>query len=476
VVLLPALLRRPVPCPENPALADRFLPWRCRRRVSIDSLEQYELKKQRVVSQLHHAAGTVCLNKKDSNLFRNRDQKKYTRLDVRNLNQVITIDTEKQLARVEGMAPFDAVVDATLSRGFMPCVVPELKSITVGGAISGVGIESSSFKYGFVHESVEEMDILLSDGSLVTCTKTNEHKDLFFGIPNSYGTFGYILSATIRLVPVKPFVKLTHKRFAKVEDFFAAITTGVNGQHDFIDGVVFSENELYLTLGEFVDSAPYTSNYTYMKIYYKSIQKRKTDYLSIHNYIWRWDTDWFWCSQVFGVQNPILRFLTGKWTLHSRFYLKLGRINKKLDILSTIKKLFNIRTESIIQDVEIPIEHAAEYLQFQLREIPVRPVWVCPMKSTALPFDLYKTRPESLYINFGFWQVIKTVKENGYYNKLIENKVEDLKGKKTLYSESYYSEDTFWKLYNRDSYFKLKEKYDTKGMFENLYQKCVLKR
>jgi len=374
------------------------------------------------------------------------------------------------------MTPFDTVVRETLPHGFMPCVVPELKSITVGGAISGVGIESSSFKYGFVHEAVEEMDILLSDGSLVTCTKTNEHKDLFFGIPNSYGTFGYILSAVIRLVPVKPFVKLTHRHFTKVEDFFAAITASVNGQHDFIDGVVFSENELYLTLGEFVDSAPYASNYTYMEIYYKSIQKRKTDYLSTRDYIWRWDTDWFWCSQVFGVQNPILRFLTGKWTLHSRFYLKLGRINKKLNFLSTIKKLFSIRTESIIQDVEIPIEHAAEYLQFQLNEIPVRPVWICPMKSTALTFDLYRTKPESLYINFGFWQVIKTEKENGYYNELIEKKVEDLAGKKSLYSESYYSEDTFWEIYNRDSYFKLKEKYDTKGMFKNLYQKCVLKK
>ncbi len=374
------------------------------------------------------------------------------------------------------MTSFGTVVRETLPHGFMPCVVPELKSITVGGAISGVGIESSSFKYGFVHETVEEMEVLLSDGSVVACTKANEHKDLFFVIPNSYGTFGYILSATIRLVPVKPFVKLTHRHFTKPEDFLAAITASVNGHYDFIDGVVFSEEDLYLTLGEFVDTVPYTSKYTYMKIYYRSIQKRKTDYLSTRDYIWRWDTDWFWCSRVFGAQNPILRFLTGKWTLNSRFYLKLGRINKKLNFLSTIKNLFSIKTESIIQDVEIPIEHAAEYLQFQLKEIPVRPVWICPMKSTALPFDLYWTKPESLYINFGFWQVIKTAQENGYYNTLIEKKVEDLAGKKSLYSESYYSEDTFWEIYNRDSYFKLKEKYDTKGVLKNLYQKCVLKR
>jgi len=418
----------------------------------------------------------VGLNKRDSNLFRERHRRKHTRLDVRDLNRVIAIDTENQLARVEGMTPYDAVVDAALPHGLMPCVVPELKSITVGGAISGVGIESSSFKYGFVHETVETMDILLSDGRVVTATKTNEYHDLFFGFPNSYGTLGYILSAVIRLIPVKPFVKLTHIRFNDIEEYFNTVKSRCRESYDFIDGVVFAEKELYLTLGQFTDSAPYTSDYTAMQIYYKSIRTRDTDYLSTRDYIWRWDSDWFWCSRVFGVQHPLIRALFGKRILNSRFYMKLGRINKRLQFLSTIKKLFRIQTESIIQDVEVPIEHAADYLRFQLKVIPVTPVWICPMQSTAQQFDLYITKPESLYINFGFWQIIKSTHPAGYFNKLIEEKVETLRGRKSLYSESYYPEEKFWELYNKEAYFTLKEKYDKRGMFKNLYQKCVLKR
>ena len=36
--------------------------------------------------------------------------------------------------------------------------------------------------------------MLLPDGDIVVCTPTNEHSDLFFGFPNSYGTLGYALA------------------------------------------------------------------------------------------------------------------------------------------------------------------------------------------------------------------------------------------------------------------------------------------
>ena len=36
----------------------------------------------------------------------------------------------------------------------MPAVVPQLKSITLGGAVAGVGIEATSFRYGLVHDTI----------------------------------------------------------------------------------------------------------------------------------------------------------------------------------------------------------------------------------------------------------------------------------------------------------------------------------
>ena len=105
------------------------------------------------------------------------------------------------------MITYADLVDATLDHGYMPMVVPQLKSITIGGAVAGVGIESTSFRHGLPHETVLEMDVLLSDGSVVTCSPDNEYSDLYYGIPNSYGTLGYVLKLKTPALPVKPYVK-----------------------------------------------------------------------------------------------------------------------------------------------------------------------------------------------------------------------------------------------------------------------------
>ena len=81
-----------------------------------------------------------------------------------------------------------------------------------------------------------------------------------------------------------------------------------------------------------------------------------------------------------------------------------------------------------------------------------------------------------LYINFGFWDIVKTKHKDGHYNKRIERKVRELKGKKSLYSTSFYTEKEFWGLYNKKEYNKLKAKYDPGRVLKNLYEKCVMRR
>ena len=61
----------------------------------------------------------------------------------------------------------------------------------------------------------------------------------------------------------------------------------------------------------------------------------------------------------------------------------------------------------------------------------------------------------------------------GHFNRLIEDKVRELGGVKSLYSDSYYDEETFWNLYDGVEYFRLKRKYDPEGRLRNLYEKCV---
>jgi FAD/FMN-containing dehydrogenase len=418
------------------------------------------------IDQARTLGKRIGLRKSTSNLFRHRAPAGKHLIDVRPFNRVLAIDAERMTAHVEGMITYQALVDQTLKYGLLPAVVPQLKTITVGGAVSGLGIESSSFKFGLVHETIERMEILLSDGRLLACS-CREHPDLFYGFPNSYGTLGYALGLTVRLIPAKPYVHLTHTRFTDPESYFARIVERANSAVDYLDGTIFSRREMYLTEGEFVDDAPAVSDYTYMDIYYKSIQRKPEDWLTAKDYIWRWDTDWFWCSKHFHVQKPALRRLF-KWALNSRTYQRIMRLSYSVLPDSG-------GTESVIQDVDIPIGRASEFFDFLLSEIAISPVWMCPFKTrdSVRTWDLSPLQPGQMYVNFGFWDVIPSTHEKGYFNRKIERKTMELGGAKGLYSSAWYDETEFWSIYDQPRYTQLKQTYDPHGVFPDLYSKCV---
>ena len=445
------------------------------------SQQEYADKRARVVTAIRatNAADPLALEKSTSNLFRQRVQARVHRLDLRDFNHVIRVDEREQFAEVEGLTTYEDLVRETLPFRLMPTVVPQLKSITIGGAIAGIGIESSSFKYGFVHETVQELEILLSDGRVVVATNANEYSDLFFGFPNSYGTLGYVLKLKVKLVPIKPYVKLTHHRYSDWEQYFRELARLCSERSvDFIDGAMFHDKELYITTGEFIDHAEWISDYTYRQMYYQSIRQKKTDFLTADDYLWRWDTDWFWCSKQFFLQYSVMRWLWGKERLSSATYWKVLKWFRHSRAAQWVARAIRGRQEAVIQDVEVPIEHAPEFAQFFHEEIGIKPVWICPVTAynPSASYSLYSMKPHKLYVNFGFWDAVKTDHEEGYFNKAIEAKVRKLDGQKSLYSTSFYSREEFGELYNERGYRRLKTRYDSTGKLNNLYEKCVLKK
>ena len=125
---------------------------------------------------------------------------------------------------------------------------------------------------------------------------------------------------------------------------------------DYLDGVVFSRSESYLTLGTLTDEPGPTSDYTGQQIYYRSIRQRTTDRLTIHDYLWRWDTDWFWCSRAFGAQQPLVRRLWPKRLRRSSFYWKLVALDRRFDIADRIERLHHRPPlERVVQDIEVPV-------------------------------------------------------------------------------------------------------------------------
>ncbi len=434
----------------------------------------------------------VRLAKRTSNLFRPRERTGAPGLDVSGLDQVLRVDPVGRTAVVQGMTTYEHLVDATLAHGLMPMVVPQLKTITLGGAVTGLGIESSSWRRGLPHESVLSMQVLTGSGAVVTAEPDGPDAELFHAFPNSYGTLGYALRLTIELEQVQPYVHVRHVRFGDVEQLTTAIgeviaTHEWRGEAvDFVDGTVFGADEAYLSLGSWATTAPYTSDYTGQQVYYRSIQQRGEDWLTVRDYLWRWDTDWFWCSRVFGVQNPrIRRWVPRRW-LRSDKYQKLVGLENRLHVKARIDQRRGLPArERVVQDVEIPLERTADFVRWFLAEVPVEPIWLCPLRLrrpvAGTPdgqWPLYPLAADSTYVNIGFWSTVAIAPGDldGDVNRRIEAAVADHGGHKSLYSDAYYSPQEFWRSYGEDAYRRAKERYDPTGRLLDLYDKAVRRR
>jgi FAD/FMN-containing dehydrogenase len=426
----------------------------------------------------------VRLAKKTSNLFRSRAASSRPGLDVGAFDGVIEVDRAAATADVGAMTTYEHLVDATLPYGLMPKVVPELKTITLGGAITGLGIESSSWRNGMPHESMLELDILTGAGEVLTATPDGEYADLFRGFPNSYGTLGYALRVKIQLESVRPWVHLRHLRFSQFPDLIEVLErVCTDGTHNgeqvaFVDGTVFGPEECYLTLGSWSTDPGPVSDYTGEGIYYRSIQTKAEDWLSVRNYLWRWDTDWFWCSRAFKVQVPWVRRLIGRRWLRSDTYWKIVALENRYGIKKTIDGWRGLPArEDVIQDVEIPVGRAAEFMAGFLGHIPISPVWLCPLRQTpgAQRWPLYPLTPGQLYVNFGFWSScpLEPGMDPSHHNRWVEDEVDRLGGRKSLYSSAFYDEDRFWSIYNGPVYRDLKARYDPTNRLLDLYAKCV---
>ncbi len=432
-------------------------------------IDQFGARKTKLLQQVGRANGSLALKKDTSNLFRSREDVSF-RLDVSDFNHVIGIDTEEGTVETEGMIRMEDLVRRTLADGFLPLVAPELKTITPGGAVAGVALESSSFRHGLFHQTVTEMEVLTPNGSAITVSP-DENSDLFYALPNSYGTLGYILRLKIKLRPAKRYVKLSYLKFRDWKSFIRAFTelSLPDSPHDFIEGVIFSRENFVVMLGEMVGEAPYVSDYTFMKSFYKSISGRNGDYLTTFDYMFRWDPDWFWGSKESLMGIPVLRFALGHWMLHSSAYFRILRLQQKYRLQARFSLGRSKLKEKVVQDIVIPKAGWEAFMEFVLDEIPLLPIWLCGIQGSS-KFPLVPLKDE-LYIDFGLWGSIEAKSDPSWWNRRIEKQTAELRGFKSLYSDVVYPEDEFWANTDRLAYESVKQKYDPGSRLKGLYQK-----
>ena len=426
------------------------------------------------------------LAKRTSNLFRPRDAVASAGLDVSGLDGVISVDPEARTADVQGMCTYEDLVDATLPHGLIPFVVPQLRTITLGGAVTGLGIESTSFRNGLPHESVLEMDVFTGAGEVVTCTPDNEHADLFATFPNSYGSLGYATRLRIELEPVRSHVALRHVRFTDTgcpagrdrddhRDRRVARRAGRRARrHRVRAGGVLPDP------GRWTDATGPTQRL-----------RRPADLLALDPAARDRPADHLRLPVALGHRlvlvlarvrrpEPVVRRFWPRRLQRSDVYHRLVGLDLRFGIADRLdRRAGRPQRERVIQDIEVPVERLGEFLDWFDAEVGMRPVWLCPLRlrgETSWPS--YPLEPGRTYVNVGFWGAVPVGDDapNSPLNRAIEAKVAELDGHKSLYSESFYDPATFDRLYDGANLAAVKKRYDPDDRLTSLYDKAVRQR
>ena len=205
-----------------------------RRTVSSDHVPRetwestHAAKVERVAAQLRNRTGNkpVSTRKKAvshqvpkvGDLRRDDDK-----IDISDFDRILHIDPEQRICIAEPGVAFVDLVEATMRHGLVPIVVPELKTITIGGAVSGCSIESMSFVHGGFHDTCTEYEVVSAKGEVLICKPDNENAFIFEMMHSSFGTLGILTRLTFKLVPAKRYVRMVYEKYASLEEYQAAI-------------------------------------------------------------------------------------------------------------------------------------------------------------------------------------------------------------------------------------------------------------
>ncbi|MBA3545584.1 MAG: FAD-binding oxidoreductase [Nannocystis sp.] len=391
------------------------------------------------------------------------------KLDTSALCHVLEIDPERRRCIAEPGVRFRDLVRATLPHGLVPTVVPELEGITLGGAVAGCSVESTSFRHGGFFDSVEEIELITGKGELLVLSPEHDPA-AFHMIHGSYGTLGVITRLSFRLAPAMPFVRMRYIRHRSFPEFHAALRARCDaGDVDFIDGIIHAPDHLTLCLGEYVARAPYVSDYRREDIFYKSTRHRALDYLTTEDYLFRYDTECHWLTRtVPGLEHPLVRRLLGKYVLGST---NLIRWSQRLS--PVIRQLQ--RRPDVVVDLFIPDRRFSDFYRWYAREPRFFPLWVIPYRLPVvypwLATEHAQRLADSLLIDCAIYGMPNDEAERDW-SAVFEAETFACDGVKTLISRNHYTRRRFFEIYNQDNYTAVKQRLDPHALFHrDVYEK-----
>lgn len=427
-------------------------------------------------------------------------------VDLSDLADVVEVDLEHMVVKMEPYVTMGYLTATLLDMGVCIPVVPEYDDLTVGGLVCGYGIEGSSHKYGLFYDEVISMEVLVASGEVVTATRDNEHKDLFHAIPWSYGAIGMLLGVEMRLIKVKPFMKVTYYPVAgtidemtKAWNHFLVPTN--KPWAEYVEGLIYSSNRGVIMTADYAEpeEARASGNVNNMGYWYKPWFHRyvkdeildKTldgspvvEYVPTRDYYHRHTRSLYWEADLLVPMgnHPLFRMLLG-WMMPPRVSFL------KLTMFGPMWEYYHSRF--VAQDILVPLHKTAACMELMHDEFDIYPLWLCPHRvfktRMGTMLDCEKdydtgtlaqgdTQEAQMFTDLGIWftpgHILRGEKwdaEEASHNLeqwLIQNH-----GYQTLYAITELNEADFWKMFDKTLYEQCRKKYGATGSFMDVYYK-----
>lgn len=398
-----------------------------------------------------------------------RSQAGTARLNLSDFRHVLGMDADG-VVEFEGACTIKDLLGFLELQGRTLDIIPDLEHLKMGGIVSGIGGGSGSWNHGAFHDSVVEADVLLADGSVVRSCSPRRHADLFYALPGSLGSLGYITRMKMATTSLrgKTYVVTALRVCRTMGEFLRVLRDETDGA-DFVDGTAFGPNHLVCVIGRCTDhpGSP-CDNFKNDKIYWKALRDSPdgtTHVFRRMDYIYRFETDLYYTSANDSLPGIV----------------RMDGVRRLVTpgIISRIKDLIGyfvpVEIGAVCADVMIPIGRAEEFWNFYCREVSLFPLYLCPARSSGSKFSFWTSEP---ILDFGVaYGVLPSDKGPSQENirRSIEHKMLELGGRKLPYSRHALTEEEFWETRggerSRELYNYIRAKYNAEGVFPSVYKK-----
>ncbi|MFQ6649149.1 hypothetical protein Gotur_022058 [Gossypium turneri] len=455
--------------------------------------------------------GLVCTARKPwiAVGMRNVDYKRarHYEVDLSAFRNILEIDKQRMIARVEPLVNMGQITRVTVPMNLSLAVVAELDDLTVGGLINGYGIEGSSHIYGLFSDTVVAYEIVLADGRVVRATKDNEYSDLFYAIPWSQGTLGFLVAAEIKLIPVKEYMRLTYTPVVGnlqdlaqgYMDSFAPRDGDQDNPEkvpDFVEGMVYSPTEGVFMTGRYAskEEAKKKGNkinnvgWWFKPWFYQHAQTALkkgefVEYIPTREYYHRHTRCLYWEGKLilpFGDQWWF-RFLLG-WLMPPKVSLLKATQGE------SIRNYYH--EMHVIQDMLVPLYKVGDALEWVHHEMEIYPIWLCPHRLFKLPlktmvypepgFEQHHRQGDTpyaqMFTDVGVYYAPGPVLRGEVFDgaeavRKMEQWLIKNHSFQPQYAVSELNEKDFWRMFDADLYEHVRKKYGAVGTFMSVYYK-----